>query len=330
MDYILKDKRVLLIIPKYFGYEKVIKKSIEGYGAFVDSIYENISELSPLYDFAYYHMKNYAKKYCYRYYVNKINSLKPYYDYVLVVRGWSITNQVIDYMKNKYDSNTKFILWQWDSVENNKNVLDIYRSFDKTMTFDFEDSKKYGWIYRPDFYVNDYVKNQSKKSIDLMFIGSYSEDRYDMIKHIKKASQELGFVFKNYMYIKRKNYLYLKYVKKNNLDKTDFIFKSLDLDELYKLYGKCKVVVEHVSNTQSGLTMRPLDCMANMCKLVTNNKYIEQVDFFNENNILVYDEIDKLDIKRDFINSDYIEMDEDIKSRYSLNTWVEDIFDGGI
>ena len=53
----LKDKRVLLIIPKYFGYEEYIKREFEKKGAVVYMIYENINHISLFYRAIYVFFK---------------------------------------------------------------------------------------------------------------------------------------------------------------------------------------------------------------------------------------------------------------------------------
>ena len=54
-------------------------------------------------------------------------------------------------------------MYQWDSIKNNPNALSISEEFDEVSTFDVEDSKKYGWKYRPLFYIksNDRIKKES-------------------------------------------------------------------------------------------------------------------------------------------------------------------------
>lgn len=44
-------------------------------------------------------------------------------------------------LKKRYPF-AKFIMYQWDSIKNNKNCLRIERFFDKIFTFDMEDAQK--------------------------------------------------------------------------------------------------------------------------------------------------------------------------------------------
>lgn len=60
-------------------------------------------------------------------------------------------------------------MYQWDGIENNKSVMHIKDYFDKIFTFDINDSKKYGWIYRPLFYDKEMLVD-IQKEIDITFM----------------------------------------------------------------------------------------------------------------------------------------------------------------
>lgn len=68
--------------------------------------------------------------------------------------------------------------------------------------------------------------------------------------------------------------------------------------------------------------MRTIECIGNACKLITNNTLIKSSNFFNENNILIYQ--DALNIPIEFIKSDYIVNAEIIK-KYSIDSFLEDL-----
>ncbi len=48
-------------------------------------------------------------------------------------------------------------------------------------------------------------------------------------------------------------------------------------------------------------------------------------DFYNPQNILVIDE-DNIEIPEDFVTSTYIDIDDAILNKYSLDNWVKNVF----
>ena len=67
-------------------------------------------------------------------------------DFVLVIRGQFLSLPVLDYMKKHFHSGCRYIFYQWDSVRNNPNALEIADFFDLRFTFDPIDAKKYNIV----------------------------------------------------------------------------------------------------------------------------------------------------------------------------------------
>ena len=57
-------------------------------------------------------------------------------------------------------------------------------------------------------------------------------------------------------------------------------------------------------------------------KLITNNKDIINYDFYNSNNIFVLGE-DNLDNIKEFIEKEYVEIDEKIINYYDFYEWLK-------
>ena len=67
--------------------------------------------------------------------------------------------------------------------------------------------------------------------------------------------------------------------------------------------------------------MRTIESLGNGCKLITNNRRIEEADFYDERNILVYDDCD-LEIPESFLQEPFIPVTEEIYDKYSIEFWV--------
>ena len=76
-----------------------------------------------------------------------------------------------------------------------------------------------------------------------------------------------------------------------------------------------------MKNGQEGLTLRVLEALFYSKKLITNNKNIKKYDFYNPNNIFIWGVDDEKNLLN-FINSDYITIEENILNRYSYDSWI--------
>ena len=77
---------------------------------------------------------------------------------------------------------------------------------------------------------------------------------------------------------------------------------------------------------QTGFTMRTIEALGNGCKLITNNPLVKDADFYDPNNILVYEGTD-VEIPEWFVQTPYRKPDDAIYRKYSLTQWIADIFE---
>lgn len=321
-------KRVLLLAPDFFGYYKEIEKNIVSRGWLVDTILENFVNQSYLYRFFY--VKNSRAKIIYtnKYYVDRINNLKNTYDYVLVIRGEALTLKLLELLK-KRNPNAQFIMYQWDSVRNNRNALLIKDAFERIYTFDIEDAKKYNWIYRPLFYIEEKKDSVEKKTIDFAFIGTLYYKRALLLKKLKKFCEKNGNTEYDYLFTPKLVYYLHRYIMHDKrysiLETSEVQFVPLGSQELVDRYKCSKILVDYTADDQTGLTMRTIESIGYHCKIITNNKKIQETDIYQYGNIYIYD-LDNFDIPSDFIESGYKDLPGSVNHYYSLSGWVESIF----
>ena len=159
----LKDKNILIIMPKFYAYQSKMKEDLESRGAnakFYDEeppktkflILKNIGDL-----FHNQHVFDGFNKQLKK----QILAEMPEggYDYLLVIRGNILTEQTIHELKNKALKSTgKSIYYSWDSFENMRHKGEIGRLFDWRGTFDSVDAKesKLGYELVPLFYSDEF------------------------------------------------------------------------------------------------------------------------------------------------------------------------------
>ena len=324
----LNGKKIVLICPKFYGYEEKIISELQKQGATVYMIYENIEWVKVSYRIVYVYFPRFKERMIVSYYKKNLEKLLEDMDLFFVIRGSSLTPSIMEWVKKKKRKACRFIMYQWDGVKNNKSILNIVSYFDRVSTFDVEDAKNYGWVYRPLFYIPEFTCSSVKKDIDFLFICALHSNRVKILNELKKTTADKGYSLKKVMVLNKVLYYKYKYIDKKseviNANNGDLTFKPLSIENSYKLYARSKIVVDYTNKNQTGFTMRTLEAFGNHCKLMTNNRNIIDADFYDERNILIYDE-DNLLIPDDFVLSKYHSTSDDLYNRYTLKSWINDL-----
>ena len=327
----LKNKRILLFAPSFFGYDKEFFNGLRKAGADVDLYNERISEntfvkilirLNP----------NYLSGYVEKYYDNIIEENKDKnYDYVFFVSVEAATPKIIGKLRSVF-SNARFYMYSWDSVENKKYLKDVMPLFDRVWSFDKSDSEKYNIDFLPLFYSNEYSDIASSgvlQKYDALFVGTIHSDRYWFLKNIERQICALnGRVYLWQYFPSVLLYLKMKLQSRRFCKEAkyrDFRFESLQKEQLLKLIAESKAVIDSNHPSQSGLTMRTLETLGAKRKLITTNVNVKEYDFYKESNILVVDRFSPV-ITSDFFVSEYEEIPLEIYKKYSLDGWLYNIF----
>lgn len=327
----LKGKRLALVCPKFYGYEELIAKELQDRGAIVFLIYENIEWVKFSYRFVYVYLTKFKEKLLRSYYERELKDIIHSLDYFIVIRGSSLSPEIMEKIKDGAPSGCKFLMYQWDGVRNNNVALYIAPYFDCISTFDQGDSEQLGWNYRPLFYIPEYVDPKVRKDIDILFICALHSNRASVLNQLKVIAAEKGYNLRTVVHLNKFLYYKYKYINKKtevlDTDDRDLTFKPLTIEESYGLYSRSKMVIDYTNVNQTGFTMRTIESLGNKCKLITNNPRIKSADFYDEKNIYIYDEND-LTIPNSFVSTPFEPISEKIVEKYSLPMWVDDLLGG--
>ncbi|MDR1724925.1 MAG: hypothetical protein LBR28_00835 [Bacteroidales bacterium] len=324
-----------MFAPAFFGYEKHIKKRIEEMGAKVDFFDERPSNNVWAKIFLRFGKSLMIGKID-RYYRKIDNSIKNLsYDFVFVINIEAMPDWFIGKLKQKNEK-AIFILYMWDSIFWKKNILTYADFFHRVYSFDRKDCKAHSdkLIFRPLFYLNDYAEiarnTEQNYKYDLSFTGSAHTDRYTVLKKIETAAKNHNWTFFNYMFLQRKSVFYLYFLTNRNFRHSkanEFRYRPLSKNEVLEVMSSSKVVVDIQGVNQLGLTMRTIEVLGAKRKLITTNAEIAKYDFYSPDNILIINR-ENPQIPKDFILSPYKEtLSQDIYHNYSLDGWIEDIFE---
>lgn len=323
------NKKILFISPRFFNYEKAIINRLNELGAKVDFFDERPSNSVIGKGMIRVNPRFYQKK-INDYYQSIENKTKQTeYDFFLLIKGESIP---FSFLKNFNETHpkTQKILYTYDTVEEYPKFEILMKYFDKNISFEPNDCKKYNFLFRPLFYINQYRENHSTDDLkyDITFIGSAHSDRYIVGETIDELSKKLNL--KNYFYYYSPSkvvYYYKKLFDKNfkkfNINKLSF--NKLSHNEIAKIYDKSFSILDINKPFQFGLSMRTFETLASSKKLITTNQEIKYYPFYDTNNILIIDR-ENIEIDSDFFNSEFKPYNEMILYKISLDSWLEDVF----
>lgn len=325
----LAGKRVLLIAPKFFGYEKKIADKIKEFGADVDLYDERANPTTLDKIFIRMHFLFPVNRKINKYYSNIIKNDKEY-DYVVFINPETVNIALLKKMKLKF-SNAIFILYMWDSLQNKPHTQKLISFFDKKFSFNKDDCKLYGMIFRPLFFIDDYnvdkVNSATEIKYDISFVGTIHSDRYFILKEIKNWAEGIKLKTYFFMYFPSK-ILYYKYKINNpgkHIDKNDFSYIPKKSDDIKNILLSSRTVIDIQHPKQTGLTMRTIETLGLDKKLITTNEDIKNYDFYNPKNILVIDRNNPA-VDENFIKTPYEKIVPEIKNRYSLAGFIEELF----
>ena len=313
-------KKILLLSPDFYSYWRIIKNGIEKEGYFVDTIiypHSFFYKLCGLYTLTKKVVSNYDE----RFYRKKICQLREnVYEKVIIIKSSVLPVSVLYDLKNTFSKST-FISYIWDDLRLDKNEITHFSFFDKIFSFSIDDCEQYQLQYRPMFYNNLIGYPICKKNIDLFYIGSYRYSRFTFLKKIlnsnKYSTFRLKFILRASVFLfllKTEHYRYIRLFTMRPVPYT----KMLE----YMLRTKCAVELE--TSGQTGLTTRPIECIATRTKIITTNQNIKKYSLYNPNNVLVVD-INNPEISKEWINSPYKDLPEEIRDYYTLTRFVKDI-----
>lgn len=327
----LLDKKILFIAPRFFNYEIEIKSELEKQGAKVDSLPDRPYESA----LAKAVTKHFPKLVCFfadGFYNRLLKIYGPKkYDVVFVINGQTLSRAFIHQIK-KSSPKAVFIIYLWDSIANRKHVVENLNEFAQKFTFDAHDAEKYNISLRPLFYGDGFAsKDETPIKYQISFIGTAHTDRYAIVDKIRK-SLEINVKAYWYLYLQARWVFYvyrwlqpgMRFAK---LD--DFKFTPLAKKELQKVFSESLAVLDIEHPHQNGMTMRTLETLGAQKKLVTTNKTVARYDFYAAQNICIVDRKNPV-IPADFLETPYKKIPDDIRNKYSIGGWIQEIFNTGM
>ena len=322
----LTGKRILLLYARFFEYDVIVKKKLQELGALVD-LYDARANIGSIEKAFLKKTDKFYRRKQIRFH-KKICKSKKDTNYDFILTNENLDCEVLENYKKAFPT-AKLLLYLDDSVENLRNVNETFSYYDKVLTFDRFDSQKYGISFRPLFFndnINTIKANQTETDCDVCFVGTGHSDRLNVIDLIKESNPSIKFDL--YVFL-QSWFMYYYYFLKNKVYRkygfSFFKYKKLSMEEVVSRMSRSRAILDIQHPKQSGLTIRTIETIGMGKKLITTNRDILNYDFYNPSNILIIDRSNPI-INDGFFNQQSVELDKDIYDKYSIDSWINDIF----
>lgn len=321
-------RNIVIFSPKFMGYENIIANEFQNQGWNV-KLFDQRSVVTGVGKAISKKMPKLLKLHNCNFYKKNISSLSFVPDEVLVIQGDMIEKPTIDLMRAMWPK-VVIRLYLWDSLSNLKGVSNKLEWFDKVFSFDRVDAEHNESInFLPLFFSPHYDQTVENHVLnyDVMFVGTIHSDRNKIVDGIFNGLHPNNKIF-NYRYLPAKWLFFLYKIVKKDFRYSrfeDFNYIALPINKLSSLVAKAKVLVDINHPKQVGLTMRTFELLGMQKKMITTNADVVNYDFYTPENILVIDRSGVYSLPDSFIQTEFQPIDEEIRQKYSLASWVKQI-----
>lgn len=324
----LDGQRLLLVAPRFFGYDLEIRAEIERRGATVDWLPDRPFD-TPVMKALTRMVPAAVRPAADRLYASMLGDIAaPRYDVVLVVNGQTLSRHTLSTIRTSYPE-ARFVLYMWDSIANRAHGLDQLVLFDRVCTFDPRDATRYGMHLRPLFYGKGFAAEPSAPvHHHISFVGTAHTDRFAVIDRLRRT---LPGSVHQYWYL----YLQAPWVLQayrwgkpamRHARADDFHFVPLDKPALQAVFAGSGAILDIEHPHQVGLTMRTFETLGAGKKLVTTNAGVRDYDFYSDRNVRVIDR-HAPSIPREFLETPPEPLSRELRERYSIAGWLDEVLD---
>lgn len=216
-----------------------------------------------------------------------------------IIWGWyanDVKSYLGQYLRKKYPG-CKIVCRFEDIIEKMayENIEDYRDAFDYLQSFDESDAKKHNVDYFPSWYDSiEVIDSDTIRCSDVFFVGR-AKERFDILIQIYDYLESRGIECLFFLVdvpeekrVHRKNIIYSGYIPYYNV---------------LQMVKKTKCLLEIPQEFGTSETLRVYEAITYNKKLITNNMHIKNKDYYSEQAILCFRELDDIDIS--FINADF-------------------------
>ena len=209
------------------------------------------------------------------------SDLKRHFDELIVINGCSLHPCFLKKIRS-LNRNVKAILYLWD----NSSFYNYYyyiKEFDKVMTYDINDSKKYGVRLLPFYWENNKnISFFSGPKYKLSMVGSNHSGRLQIARSVSEQLENEGYSY------------YIKVVDKTQNEDDIIIHDSISPEDVQKIMMDSECVLDTDRASQTGTTPRLIWALALGKKVITTNMNVKQMPLYDPERISFIDRMNPI------------------------------------
>lgn len=234
------------------------------------------------------------------------------YDCILVHGTW-MAERVPHWIRKKAGKDIKIIWWYWNKVTQADHPERVLEQDCEKWSFDQEDCKKYGMHYNTQYYFESFQLPDRKVINDIYFLGTDGGRK-----------EKIGSLYEQFQKMQLKTDMH---IVTDSIDPSDSYYALLQKDKVsyeenLERIAQSKAVLEVLREGQTGQTLRALECLFYRKKLITNDKRVEQYEYYNKDNIFIIGK-DDFDTLPAFLERPFSDIEEKTVEKYDCKAWLE-------
>lgn len=266
------------------------------------------------------------------------------YDYLFVLDGQSLHPCIFEILR-KRNLKLKSVNYLFDTTKGVYQFNENFKYFDKVVTFDREESEKYGIELLPIFWCQGTMP--PKNLYKFFGFGAYKKDRYRLFSLIYEFSKKNNYRSFIKLVGAKTKFFFIKSLIRQIFNiqndratwrefNSDIVTNErLELEKFNELLASSEIILDTNAPHQDGLTSRFMQALGNNKKIITTNKSVLLYDFYTSNQIFVVNDVDSLSTNSQFSSfvSEKLNLTDETRSKIALtriDNWVKSLFDFGI
>lgn len=276
--------KILFLTPTYNNLYLPILKAMEVAGHQVVYIEDKDFKYSPYYrgngclfllkrllKLAYFKFYDVENKY-WKYQIKHNPLISDKFDLLFCIQGLSLGNVLLKHLRN-HNPQIKTALYVWDTCSYYDYSVNFHY-FDKVVTFDLYDSLRYNIDFLP-FY---WTKNpQLSHKYDISIVGTDHDGRLDIVENIARQIENKGVSF------------YFRIYTKKSINSKYITNELLPIEKTEEIISQSTCILDTDRETQTGTTPRIIWALASGKKIISTNKNLRKMPFYNERQICIID-----------------------------------------
>ena len=230
-------------------------------------------------------------------------------DTIIVFDGHA-RKEFLEWLKNS-NPTKRLIYWCWNTVKEISENFDINTIPDgyEIWSYSKYDCDKYGLKYNTTFFWNSYFELSSKESkYDVFFVGK-DKGRLGKIKAVADILDKENLKYR------------FNIVKTHFWNRNKDYSRKMSYDQVIEMITLTKAILDIKVDANAGPSLRALEAAFFRKKLITDDPYVKDFDFYCKNNVYILGE-DNIPIQEFLSVPLKLVSDKEI-NKYSFLSWIE-------